>query len=432
MNNRVVITGIGTVSPYGYGTNLLWQNLQAGISAAKEITDFDASELPVRFWANVPLTDAELQSKLTNRKTGKLLTRSAKMSLIAAQEAVAQSGIEFSKYNPYRVGVSIGAGGNGATDRQDTPADFRNMKKLLQRIPSDIKEADFWKKTADTMHPLLPVKNIPNSVAAHLSILYGAQGVSQTLTTACTSSSQAIGEAFHKIKHGICDVMLTGGTDSVANPNGLISFSLLGVLSKRNDDISAASRPFDRDRDGFLLGEGATILILESYESCRKRGGQILAEIKGYGCTSDAYRITDEPEDARGAIAAISAALTEAKLNPADLNYVNAHGTSTRMNDATETFALKKSLGEAAYQIPVSSNKSMFGHLVAGSGAIELAASVLSLQNQVIPPTINLYNPDADCDLDYVSQVARRAKLTNILSNSFGFGGQNSCLIIGK
>lgn len=430
MNRKVVITGVGTVSPFGVGKEIFWESLRAGKSAARPIESFDASALPVRFWANVSLTDRELQSKLNHRKAAKLLTRAGKMSMIAAAEAAAQSGLDFPNLNPFRTGVSVGASGGGANDLGEAPLDYSSFRRMAAAGYADLSEAEFRKTVLENTHPLLPLKSIPNSIAAHLSITYRAQAVSQTITTACTSSSQAVGEAFHKIKHGLCDVMLTGGADSVTNPDGMSAFSLLGVLSKRNDDYQTASRPFDRDRDGFMAGEGATFFVLEAEEHCKKRGGEILAYLTGYGCTADAYRITDEPEDANGAVAAIKQAVTEAEIAPENLSYINAHGTGTRMNDPTETYALKQVLGAAAYKIPVSSNKSMFGHLVAGAGAIELAASVLSLQNQVIPPTINLQNPDEKCDLDYVPHTARDAKLRHILSNSFGFGGQNSCLVI--
>jgi 3-oxoacyl-[acyl-carrier-protein] synthase II len=278
----------------------------------------------------------------------------------------------------------------------------------------------------------MPVKSIPNSISAHLSILHQIQGNCQTITTACTSSAQAIGEAFYKIKYGLADVMMTGGSDSGTNQTTMLSFTLLGVLSKNNDQFEAASRPFDRDRDGFLLSEGAAFFILESLEHCKQRGGQPLAELTGFGCTSDAYRITDEPQDAHGSIAAMRLALAEARLNPNEISYINAHGTSTQMNDIIENHAIKQVFKHHAYQIPISSNKSMIGHLVAGAGAIELAASVLSLQNNVIPPTAHLENPAEGCDLDYVPKEARDADLKAILSNSFGFGGQNACLIIQK
>ncbi len=430
--NRVVISGIGIVSPYGIGRDLFWAKLQAGESAAKWIESFDATGMPTRFWANTPETDAELTGFLEKKKSAKLLTRCGKMSLIAAAEAVAQAGIDLSSVSPYRVGLSVGACGIGLADPDVAPISYDLTGWLAGKIESSGSEGAFWASLIDNTHPLMPVKAIPNLISAHLSIAHNIQGNCQTLTTACTSSSQAIGEAFHKIKFGQCDAMMAGGSDSVTNPSSMLSFSLLGVLSKNNAEFQTASRPFDRDRDGFLLSEGATFFIMESYDHCLKRGGTPLAEISGFGCTSDAFRVTDEPDDGHGSIAAMQIAIAEAQLNPENISYINAHGTSTRMNDVIETYAIKQVFGANAYKIPVSSNKSMIGHLVAGAGAIELAASVLSLQNNIVPPTINLNNPDAACDLDYVPHHARDVRLTNILSNSFGFGGQNSCLVIKK
>ncbi|MFT4664574.1 MAG: 3-oxoacyl-[acyl-carrier-protein] synthase II [Polaribacter sp.] len=429
-SNRVVITGIGILSPFGIGRDLFWDQLHKGCSAAKEINTFDASTMPTRFWANAPQGNEALNEFIVPRKSSKLLTRAGRMALIAAEEAVQQSGIEFSSINHSRVGVSVGTGGIGLISG-DLP---KTMVSKVQghNIGSLTYEEEgiYWKELFDSTSPLLSLLAIPNSISAHLSIRYKAQANCQTITTACTSSSQAIGEAFHKIKFGLSDVMIAGGSDSMTDPNSLLSFGLLGVLSTNNANFKSASKPFDRDRDGFLLGEGAAFFILENLSHCEKRGGTPLAEITGYGTASDAYRLTDEPDDGHGSIAAMQAALNEAQLNPENISYINAHGTSTTMNDRIETFAIKKVFGDQSYKVPVSSNKSMIGHLVAGAGAIELGASVLSMQNQVIPPTINLENPDPNCDLDYVPNTARDANLNAILSNSFGFGGQNSCLII--
>lgn len=434
MNNlkRVVISGIGLVSPYGIGRTLFWENLHNGVSAAKKITSFDSAGMPTHFWANTPETDEALTERLAQKKTAKILTRTGKMSLIAAAEAVEQAGINFSDLNPYRVGISVGAAGIGLADPDVAPISHDTSSWLKANNLSDTTEYEYWQTMMSKTHPLLPVKAIPNAISAHLSIIYNIRGNCQTITTACTSSSQAIGEAFLKIKYGLSDVMLAGGSDSVTNPSCMLSFSLLGVLSRNNANFEQASRPFDRDRDGFLLSEGATFFILEDYEHCKKRGGIPLAELCGFGCTSDAYRVTDEPDDARGSIEAMKLAINEANLNVSDISYINAHGTSTVMNDKIETFAIKQVFGEYAKKIPISSNKSMIGHLVAGAGAIELAASVLSMQHNIIPPTINLENPDDECDLDYVPNMARDADLQAIISNSFGFGGQNSCLVIKK
>ncbi len=429
-SNRVVITGIGILSPFGIGSDLFWDQLQNGCSAAKEINTFDASAMPTRFWANAPQRNEALNEFVVPKKSSKLLTRAGRMAVIAAEEAVQQSGIDFSAVNHSRVGVSVGTGGIGLISG-DLPKTM--VSKVHGHNTGSLtyeEEGVYWKELFDSTSPLLSLLAIPNSISAHLSIRYKAQANCQTITTACTSSSQAIGEAFHKIKFGLSDVMIAGGSDSMTDPNSLLSFGLLGVLSTNNANFKSASKPFDRDRDGFLLGEGAAFFILESLSHCKERGGIPLAEITGYGTASDAYRLTDEPDDGHGSIAAMQAALNEAQLNPENISYINAHGTSTMMNDRIETFAIKKVFGEQAYKIPVSSNKSMIGHLVAGAGAIELGASVLSIQNKVIPPTINLENPDPNCDLDYVPNTARDANLKSILSNSFGFGGQNSCLII--
>lgn len=427
---QVVISGIGVVSPLGLGIGPFWEGLTQGRSAARLITSFDASGMPTRFWADVPADDTALVEHLTHKKSGKLLTRSAKMAMIAAAEAVGQSGLDFSTLPPARSGISVGVSGLGLNDPDMAAISFRQPGWLATSdLPYD-NEAEFWAGLVANTNPLFAVKAIPNAVAAHLSILYQIQGSSTSITTACTSSSQAIGEAFHKIKYGLADAMLAGGADSMTNPSSLLSFSLLGVLSRNNTDHVSASRPFDRDRDGFVLGEGAAFFVLETLDHCRRRGGQPLAEICGFGTTSDAFRITDEPDDARGSIAAMRLALEEAELAPEQVGYINAHGTSTRMNDYIETRAIKQVFGSSAYRVPISSNKSMFGHLVAAAGAIELAASVLTLQHQVIPPTINLKKPDPECDLDYVPGEAREVPVHTVLSNSFGFGGQNSCLVI--
>jgi 3-oxoacyl-[acyl-carrier-protein] synthase II len=278
------------------------------------------------------------------------------------------------------------------------------------------------------MHPLSPLKSLSNIPTAHLAINYNARGNCQTITTACTSSAQAIGEAYRQIKFGIADVMLAGGSDAMINPYGLVAFSMLGVISRNNAEYRTAARPFDRRRDGFMLGEGAALFVLEEREYCKRRGADPYGEIAGYASTCDAFRLTDEPPQAWGSIAAIQMAMAEARLGSVD--YINAHGTGTKMNDKTETFAIKKVFAERAHAIPISSTKSMIGHLVAGAGAVELAACVLALENQVVPPTINYEEADPECDLDYIPNQARAARVEAILSNSFGFGGQNACLVV--
>ncbi|HEU5118447.1 MAG TPA: beta-ketoacyl-[acyl-carrier-protein] synthase family protein, partial [Isosphaeraceae bacterium] len=270
----------------------------------------------------------------------------------------------------------------------------------------------------------------PGTPSAHLASLFGAQGPNANCLTACAASSQAIGEATELIRRGDADVILSGGTHSMIHPFGVTGFNLLTALSTRNDEPERASRPFDRDRDGFILGEGAGMLVLEELEHARQRGATIFGEVAGYGSTADAFRLTDTHDEGRGAIAAINEALADARISPEDIDYINAHGTSTQVNDSIETLAIKRSLGETAYKTPVSSTKSMMGHLIAAAGSVEAIICLLAIRDGVMPPTINLDHPDRDCDLDYIPHQAREKKLDVTLSNSFGFGGQNIALIL--
>jgi 3-oxoacyl-[acyl-carrier-protein] synthase II len=266
--------------------------------------------------------------------------------------------------------------------------------------------------------------------ASHIAISHQARGSNYTIATACTSASQAMGEAFRQIQRGENDVVISGGTDSMVNPMGMLGFNMLGVLSRNNENFRKASRPFDKKRDGFMLGEGAAILILEELEHCLRRGGKIYCELAGYAATSDAYRITDEPPDGFGIAETMRLTLKDAQLAPEQVDYINAHGTSTPMNDKTETWAIKRIFGDHAFKVPISSTKSIIGHWAAACGAIELVTCILAMKHQLIPPTINYEEPDPECDLDYVPNKARPKKITTCLSNSFGFGGQNACLII--
>lgn len=432
-NRRVVVTGLGVVSPYGIGKDTFWENLKEGRSAARLINSFDASRLPVKFFANLPLCDIELENYIEDKKSTKTMSRSAKMALIAAQEAFMESGLDINTIDPFRIGTSLGAGGLGLWDLEYSDK-FLELALYSQRngLSKEIHFTEVWNNMMQKLHPLIPLKALPNITTAHLAINFNAQGNCQTVTTACTSSAQAIGEAYRQIKHGYADVIITGGSDSMTNPNGVVAFSLLGVLSKNNDEYNTAVRPFDKRRDGFMIGEGSAILILEEYENCKKRGAQPYAEVIGYCSANDAFRLTDEEPSARGAKHSIASALVEAGISPGNVDYINAHGTGTRMNDKTETYALKSIFGDDAYSVPVSSTKSMIGHLVAAAGCVELAACLMSLKNQIILPTINYECPDEECDLDYVPNTARDGKLNIIQSNSFGFGGQNVCLIIKK
>lgn len=430
-NKRVVVSGLGVVSPFGIGKDVFWENIKEGRSAARLINSFDASQLPVKFYANLPLNDIELENCIEDKKSTKTMSRSAKLAIIAAQEAFGVSGLDTNTINPFRIGTSLGAGGLGLWDLEYSDKFLElALDAQCNGISKKIHFTEVWNNMMKKLHPLTPLKALPNITTAHLAIKFNAQGNCQTITTACTSSAQAIGEAYRQIKHGYADVIIAGGSDSMTNPNGIVAFSLLGVLSNNNDEYYTAIRPFDKRRDGFMIGEGSAIMILEEYEHCKRRGGQPYAEVIGYCSTNDAFRLTDEEPDARGAKHSMASALMEAGITPGKVDYINAHGTGTRMNDKTETYALKSVFGEYAYSVPISSTKSMIGHLVAAAGSVEFGACVMSLKHQIIPPTINYGCPDEECDLDYVPNSARDGKLNIVQSNSFGFGGQNVCLII--
>jgi 3-oxoacyl-[acyl-carrier-protein] synthase II len=426
-----MISGMGTVTPFGVGLKKFWANLSEGHSGAQLISAFDVSGLPTRFAAPVPQKDSELHPFIENKKSLKTMSRAAKFAVIAAKEAIEDAGLDTARLDPYRFGTSIGAGGLGSWDLQHSHKTIQIVSESIDPNKSDMLNfARVWRNTLDGMHPLSPLKSLSNIPTAHIAMNYNARGNCQTITTACTSSAQAIGEAYRQIKYGIADVIIAGGSDSMVNPYGMVAFSMLGVISKNNGEYRTAARPFDRRRDGFMIGEGAAIFILEEYEHCKKRGAESYGEIIGYASTCDAFRLTDEPAEAWGSVEAMKLALADAKINPAQVDYINAHGTSTTMNDKTETYAIKKVFGERAYSIPVSSTKSMIGHLIAAAGAAELSACALAMKHQLIPPTINYREPDPDCDLDYVPNHAREANLEVILSNSFGFGGQNACLVL--
>ncbi len=427
---RAVITGAGFVSPFGAGKDIYRNNIFSGVSASRLITSFDASSFPTRFAADVPLYGSGLDELIENQKSLKTMSRAAKFAVIAADEAFIQSGLTADNINPYRFGTSVGSGGLGLNDTDY----MEELVKLLTGLKAgnENEYSGLWYRTSKSIHPLTPLKALPNIPTAQIAIKYNSRGDCLTVTTACTSSAQAIGEAYRKIKFGLLDAVVCGGSDSMITPFGLSAFSILGVISKNNEEYKTACRPFDKTRDGFMIGEGAAMYILEELEHCKKRGGNPLAEIAGYSSTNDAYRLTDEPPDAAGSVNAMKAALDDAGINPEEIDYINAHGTGTRMNDKTETFAIKSVFGKQAYGIPVSSTKSMTGHLVASAGAMELGACLFAVLNDIIPPTINYNARDVDCDLDYVPNFAREEKVRTVLSNSFGFGGQNACLIIKK
>ncbi len=430
---RVVISGAGAVTPFGIGLAAFRDGLFAGRSASTLIGSFDVSTLPTRFAAQVPFSVPELEGFVRNQKATKTMSRAALFAAIAADEAVAEAGLAAGTIDPWRVGTSIGTGGLGFFDvaySEKLQDIFLRSVRVDSGTPV-IDGAEVRRNTLEMVHPLTPLKALPNILTAHIAINHDARGVCQTVTTACTSGAQAIGEAMRLIRCGAADVMITGGSDSMVNPNGLVAFSALGVISRNNEEYLTASRPFDRRRDGFMVGEGAAIFVIEGLDHCMARGGVPLAELRGYASTCDAFRLTDPAPDGRGCIHAMQLALEDAKVLPAEIDYVNAHGTGTKLNDSTETLAIRSVCGERQPP-PVSSTKSMIGHLVAAAGAVETAACLLAIREQLLPPTINYEEPDPDCDLDCVPNTAREARVATVLSNSFGFGGQNATLVLGE
>jgi 3-oxoacyl-[acyl-carrier-protein] synthase II len=338
------------------------------------------------------------------------MDRFAQLSVAAARQAVEQSGIQINSTNQASIAIVVGSGIGGLTTL------FEQTKVLLESGPSRVS-------------PFLVPMMISDMAAAQVSIALGVKGPNLCTTSACSSSSDAIGVAYELIKRGDTEVVITGGSESIINPIGITSFNALRAISTRNDEPQLASRPFDAERDGFVISEGACLLVLESLAHAQKRGANILAEIIAYGASADAFHITQPDADGDGAARAMRLALNKAGLAPSDIDYINAHGTSTQLNDKTETIAIKTVFGDYAYRVPISSTKSMTGHLIGASGAVEAAVCIMTIQHGIIPPTINLTHPDPECDLDYVPNVARQVKVTTALSNSFGFGGHNSVLI---
>ena len=427
MRRRVVITGLGAVTPVGNDVAAVWDSVQEGRSGIGPITHFDATKFPTTFAAEVK--EYDFDSVVENPEHFHAAGRNVRFAVGAAQQAVGQSGLlDDPKHapDPTRFGVYLGAG----EGQQDFPT-FMQMVAEAQ-ASGDLDLAKFTELGLERLDAQRELEQEPNMPAAHLSALFDAQGPNLNCLTACAASSQAIGEATEIIRRGDADVMLSGGAHSMIHPFGLTGFNLLTSLSTRNDDPQAASRPFDADRDGFVLGEGAGMVVLEELSRAKARGANILGEVLGYGSSADAYRITDIHPEGRGAVACITGALKDAATNPDQIGYVNAHGTSTLVNDRTETAAIKQSLGQYAANTPVSSTKSMMGHLIAAAGSVEAILCLLAIRDGVLPPTINYTTPDPDCDLDYIPNAAREGKVERALSNSFGFGGQNVSLILGR
>lgn len=422
---RVVITGIGCVTPLGVRVEDLWANLKIGASGVGRTTVFDASRFPTKISAEVrDWTIADEGEPLERwQHCGRHTRFAAGAALQAMRDAGLPNGLES---DPTRMGVYLGSG----EGQQDFDSFTKMMALSIEGGALDV--AKFTRIGLETLHPLSEVEQEPNMPAGHLAAMFNANGPNLNCLTACAASSQAIGEAVELVRRGEADVMLSGGTHSMIHPFGVTGFNLLTALSTRNDDPKKASRPFDNERDGFVLGEGAAMVVLEELEHAKRRGAKIHGELLGYGSTADAYRITDTHPEGRGASACIRMALADAGIGADAIDYINAHGTSTDVNDKVETLAIKTVFGERAYKIPVSSTKSMMGHLIAAAGATELIVCLLAIRDGILPPTINYENPDPNCDLDYVPNVARVARCDRALSNSFGFGGQNISLVVGR
>jgi 3-oxoacyl-[acyl-carrier-protein] synthase II len=406
---RVVITGMGTVNPLANDVPAYWRNLLAGRSGVGPITLFDASAFKVHFGGEVKDFHPET---ILNPKDVRRMDRFTQFAMIASLDAVRDSGIDFSKENAFRCGTIIGSGIGGLNEFEEQHTIY--MQKGPNRIG-----------------PFVIPKMIANCAAGTVSIHYGLMGPNTAVSTACASAANAIGDAFRAIQYDHADVMITGGSEAGIAHMGLGGFVSARALSMRNDDPPGASRPFDKDRDGFVLAEGAGILIIEEFEHARKRGAKIVAELLGVGCTADGYHITAPHPEGVGAIMAMQLALKDARLNTEDVGYLNAHGTSTELGDAAETLAIKKVFGAHARNLPISSTKSMLGHTLGASGGIELIACIMSLQTGVLHPTINYVTPDPTCDLDYIPNHPREVRIKNAISNSFGFGGHNCCLVVG-
>ncbi|MFM7164142.1 MAG: beta-ketoacyl-[acyl-carrier-protein] synthase family protein [Planctomycetaceae bacterium] len=424
MKRRVVVTGLGAVTPLGNDVPTMWQSQLQCRNGVGPITHFDATRFPTKFAAEV--RGYEFENQVENPVRFADAGRNVRFAIGAARQAVADSGIHDSPgFNPARFGVYLGAG-----EGQQNFFQFMSLVSEAYR-EGRIDLQHFTESFISRMNPRYELELEPNMPAAHLSSLFNAQGPNLNCLTACAASSQAIGEATEIIRRGEAEMMLSGGAHSMIHPFGVTGFNLLTALSERNDSPLTASRPFDLNRDGFVLGEGAGMLLLEELEHAKARGARIYGEILGYGSTADAYRITDIHPEGRGAVACIRMALQDAELNPEQIGYVNAHGTSTRVNDQVETMAVKGGLGEHAWKTPVSSIKSMMGHLIAAAGAVEAITCLLAIRDGVLPPTINYETPDPECDLDYIPNQPRETRIKAALSNSFGFGGQNVALILG-
>ena len=427
MRRRVVITGMGAITPLGLSVDALYRQQLEGHSGVGPISHFDASKFPTTFAAEVK--DFELARYVPNPERWQYAGLNSKFAVAAAKQALEHGGLLGNGgVDRTRFGVYLGSG--------EGVQDFHNMVSLIalnyKPEKNEVDTAGFAKGGLEHFHPGHEYEQELHTTPAHLADYFDLQGPNYNCLTACAASSQAIGEATELIRGNEADLILSGGAHSMIHPFGVTGFNLLTALSTHNQAPAQASRPFDLNRDGFVLGEGAGMLILEELEHAKRRGATIYAEVTGYGSTADAFRMTDSHPEGRGAIACLEGALKDSGLRPEQIGYINAHGTSTQVNDRVETLAIKKVLGDAAYKIPVSSSKSMLGHLIAAAGAVELITCVMAIRNSVVPPTINYDTPDPECDLDYVPNKAREKRIDHALSNSFGFGGQNVSLIVSR
>jgi 3-oxoacyl-[acyl-carrier-protein] synthase II len=407
---RVVITGMGTLNPLGNTVDAFWEAALAGRSGVGPLTQVDSTGYETHIAGEVR---GFVPEEYIDRKEARRMARFSQLALASAREAFATSRLDIGNEDPYRVGVLFGNGMGGYPDTD------KAVKDIVLR-------------GARRVDPFYMVKMLPNMAAAQVAMRYGAKGYNATISTACASAGNAMGEAMEVIRAGRADVMITGGSEAGLTELGLAAFQVMKALSTRNDPPEGASRPFDAKRDGFVSSEGAAVFVIEALDHARQRGAPILAELAGYGCTSDAHHVVVPVEDGETTAACMALALADAGVRPEDVDHVNAHATSTQMNDKYETIALKRALGELAYQIPISATKSLIGHTLGASAAIEAVACVQTIRTGWMHPTINQEFPDPDCDLDYVPNKARQADVKVVLKNSFGFGGQNACLVFRK
>lgn len=410
VKKRVVITGLGTINPLGNDVQSTWDEVIKGRSGIDRITQFDASEHSTQIAGEVKGFDA---SEHFGRKEARRMGRYVQFAAVASDEALKDATLTVDESNRDRIGIVIGTG--------------------IGSISTALGEADVLRERGPgRINPFMIPMILPDTAAGQMAIMFGARGPNLCVTSACATGTNAIGEATEIIRRGSADIMLAGGAEAVLNPLVMAGFASMGALSKRNDDPTHASRPFDNERDGFVAGEGGAMLVLESEEHAHAREANIYAEVHGYSLTNDAFHISAPAAKGVGAAMCMQLALEDSSLQTRDIDYLNAHGTSTRLNDLSETAAIKSAFGEVAYNLPISSTKSMHGHLLGGAGALEAIISVQTIQTGILPPTINYATPDPDCDLDYIPNTARKATVNKVMSNSFGFGGHNACLILGR